>query len=147
MTDTIHGPAEELVELEALLDAKGGRITPSDVTEAAANPASALHRHFTWDDTEAAHKYRLQQAASVIRRFRIIRESQGRTITVPAFVRIPDDSGGYQRTTDIITNDLLVQRQRLRLIAAMERLAEQLRSWDEFAGVAEALTEAVAEAS
>lgn len=41
-------------------------ITPAAVLEEAAKPRSPLHRLFTWDDTKAAHEYRLWQARRVI---------------------------------------------------------------------------------
>lgn len=54
-------------EIEKLREAQGGFVRPTDVLDAAADPASPLHHHFEWDDTEAAHRFRLHQASTLIR--------------------------------------------------------------------------------
>lgn len=56
-----------LRELVELVERKNGMLRPQDVLEVARNPDSALHQHFTWDDTEAAHKRRLDEARALIR--------------------------------------------------------------------------------
>lgn len=56
--------------LEAIC-AKRGEVLPHVVVKEAENPKSPLHPYFDWSDTSAAHKYRLQQAESLIRRFRV----------------------------------------------------------------------------
>jgi hypothetical protein len=52
-------------ELEQELSAlkRDGLLNPAGVVEwAAANPESALHRQFEWNDTAAAAQWRLDQA-------------------------------------------------------------------------------------
>ena len=51
----------------AELKAMGARPSPESVIEQARSKNSALHRHFTWDDTKAAHAYRIQQATQILR--------------------------------------------------------------------------------
>ena len=53
-------------ELSRLREENGGRLTPKDVVEAARRRGSSLHDLFTWDDTEAANKWRLSEARRVI---------------------------------------------------------------------------------
>lgn len=43
------------------------RLDPELVVEAAKNPLSPLHEHFTWDDGAAAHAYRIAEAKVLIR--------------------------------------------------------------------------------
>jgi hypothetical protein len=43
--------------------------------------------------------------------------------------------------------DWVVQQRRIRLIASMERLAVELRHWDEFTTLADAIDEVLAEAN
>lgn len=62
------GPAA-IAELGAL--SADGRLTPSRVLERAANPESALHQHFEWNDSAAARRYRMDQAARLIMRVRV----------------------------------------------------------------------------
>lgn len=47
--------------------AKRGSLTPEIVVEEARDPAHPLHHRFTWDDTEAARKYRLHEAGQLLR--------------------------------------------------------------------------------
>lgn len=44
-----------------------GSLTAENVVDAARHVNSPLHTHFEWDDGEAAHRYRLQQARQLIR--------------------------------------------------------------------------------
>lgn len=44
-----------------------GTLTPALIVEVAADPQHPLHHRFEWDDTAAAHKYRLTQAAQLLR--------------------------------------------------------------------------------
>jgi hypothetical protein len=44
-----------------------GTLLPVDVVEDARNPNSPLHDLFIWDDTAAAHSYRILQAQTIIR--------------------------------------------------------------------------------
>ena len=43
-----------------------GEVTPKEVLEIAKNPDSILHRHFDWNDSSAAAKYRIIQARKII---------------------------------------------------------------------------------
>lgn len=56
-------------ELIGLQRREGGLLKPKSVVEYARNPATALHSQFTWDDGEAAAKYRLIEAGRLIRTF------------------------------------------------------------------------------
>jgi len=77
---------EELKAALALCADEDGRITKESVVAAAGNrrhPAYAvLHPLFTWDPETAAHKWRLEEAAKLIRSVTYIRhETTTRTIT------------------------------------------------------------------
>lgn len=54
-------------ELERIAKQNDGILQPEIVVEEARRPSSPLHSKFTWDDTEAAHQYRLEQARRLIR--------------------------------------------------------------------------------
>ncbi len=82
-----------------------GRLLPADVVKAAEDPESPLHSDFEWDDSEAARKFREQEARTLIRAFitfepRIQRNSR-------AYVSVPTDrtnGGGYRATGDVLAN-------------------------------------------
>ncbi len=52
-------------ELDRIMK-KHGSLTAQIMVEEARNPKSRLHGYFLWDDKEAAEKYRLVQAQSMI---------------------------------------------------------------------------------
>ena len=54
-------------ELRTIAAKNDGLLKPEDVVESARPINSPLHTRFTWDDTEAANQYRLQQARQLIR--------------------------------------------------------------------------------
>jgi hypothetical protein len=77
-------------ELNRLAKQHKGHLTPEAVIEAAKDPDSPLHGEFTWDDEQAAYRYRLVQASALIRGATlIVKTGETRTI-LPAFVRDPD---------------------------------------------------------
>lgn len=55
-----------VTELIEIYEKNGDVLRPEDVVEFARNPKTALHKEFTWDDSEAARQYRLHQARRVI---------------------------------------------------------------------------------
>jgi Arc/MetJ family transcription regulator len=67
---------EELAQHLAVIRRSSGSLTPAAVVGAAAHPTHPLHHRFEWDDTEAANKYRLEQARSLIRSVQIIVEKE-----------------------------------------------------------------------
>lgn len=99
---------DELLKLK-----KGGVILPADVVDAARDPQSVLHDLFTWDDGEAAHQYRLEQARRVLRTYVVI-EDAPKQETVRAFVSLSSDrrhaGGGYRHITDVLSDEELYRR-------------------------------------
>ena len=130
---------------------RDGLITPQTVLEAASEPSSPLHDHFTWDDTEAARKYRLVEARSLITRYKItVQKSPDETVRVRAFAHIPaeDGAGFYVPTADALTDPAqrsLVMQQALREVAALRRKYQALVDFD--AVLADAMSERAHEAA
>lgn len=94
-------------ELRALADANGGRLVPEAVVDAARDPDSPLHSHFTWDDTEAARQHRINQARVLIRTVRIDVKTTNYVIQAPAYVRDPaaGRSAGYIDTIQLRSDE------------------------------------------
>jgi len=89
---------------------------PRVLLDAARDPSSPLHHNFTWDDGEAAERYRLAQAGALYRRVKlqIVRmDHETREITfsqVAAIVSVPADrkkknSKSYGRTTVVMSDE------------------------------------------
>lgn len=58
-------------ELETIRN-RDGIITPEAVVLAACDDRNPLHEEFCWDDSQAAHAYRLDQARSLIRSIEVV---------------------------------------------------------------------------
>lgn len=84
-----------MTQLEALMliaKRNDGMLTPAAVIDSARSPKSVLHGAFTWDDTEAAAKWRVLEAQRLIRRFRIEFEvDAGGRVSHPVFINLSCD--------------------------------------------------------
>jgi hypothetical protein len=99
--------AKPLLEALRRLEDGHGRLVPEDVVEAAREPSSPLHGYFTWDDTEAAARYRLDQARTLIRSVRYERQTTTHTVRVVGYARDPDAGPREQgyRSTEKLRDD------------------------------------------
>jgi hypothetical protein len=85
------GTPEVTNAIMAIAETNKGTITPEQVVEAARDPRSALHHHFTWDNDAAAHAHRLNEARALIRTVKIdVTVTNFATAKAPQFVRTPD---------------------------------------------------------
>lgn len=85
-----------------------GELKPALVVEAARSSRSPLHKHFVWDDTEAAHSYRLSQAARLIRQVKIevIESPNKKPLRVNSYVSVVRDSGRqYRPVMEVLSDD------------------------------------------
>lgn len=71
--------------------AQSGPITPSRLVAEASTEGHPLHTYFIWDDTRAAHEFRLIQARQFIISVSVRPEGSRRPI--PLFVHVPAKSG------------------------------------------------------
>lgn len=110
------------------------------VLEFARNPNTALHKFFTWDDSEAAEKYRLIQAQRLIIRYEVTIVSPGKPpVTIRQLVSLTTDrkrgGGGYRCIEDVMADDA----HRAQLLAdaksALGSLRKKYATLQELAGV------------
>lgn len=81
-----------------------GVLRPEDIVDYARDPASELHRHFEWNDSEAAAAYRLVQARQLIRvQVTLIDPGDGEEVNVRAYVSMSPPARGYEETIDILS--------------------------------------------
>lgn len=71
-----------------------GRMTPDKIIDLAKSKKSIIHKYFEWDDTSAAHMYRMEQARHMIRAIYV--EIQGQTVRAYENVHIKDVGQVYQ---------------------------------------------------
>jgi hypothetical protein len=99
---------EIVAELQRLADLHGRRPTPEEVIEAARPADSPLHSRFTWDDSEAAHQWRLMQARNLLRISIVIEKGPDVVIKVPLFTSLASERGdGYRLTADVRSDEQL----------------------------------------
>ena len=85
----------------------GGVLKVDDVLEEAKSENSLLHKHFEWDDTAAADKYRRDQARYLIQKCKITL-IENEPVSIRAFVSLPSDrdsGGGYRLTSEVVTDE------------------------------------------
>jgi hypothetical protein len=110
MPDITPKMADEIRRIAARSD----KLTAELVVAEAVDPNSPLHKTFEWDDSVAAHEYRLEQARSLIRRIHInVDETPVREYL---FVR---STGSYQHVADVMST----RSYREELLARFEREA------------------------
>lgn len=94
-------------ELKRIATKHGGVLRAEDVVDSARNEKSPLHNRFTWDDTEAARQWRLEEARRIIRvTVHYIGSGKNRK-PMRVFVSLTpdreDDGGGYRVTADVLS--------------------------------------------
>lgn len=69
-------------------------LSPRTLLDANREASAPLHDEFEWNDSEAAERFRLNQAATIIRNIVIVRTEQSGTPTpsVRAFVNVRDEA-------------------------------------------------------
>ena len=132
--------SKELHELAAISKAEG-LLRAQSVVEHARASTSALHRHFTWDDTQAAHEYRLEEARRLIRCAVALLPSVD--VEYRAFVSLMSDrvrpGGGYRVTTNVLTDDARREELLLQALQQFERLRLRYKELTELTPVFAAL--------
>lgn len=103
--------------LAALAAQNKGELTPPAVVEAARDKKHILHRHFEWDDAEAANRYRLDQARGLIRSIHA-EDADAEDGHAPAYISISDKGGTSYRSLSDVKNSADLQA---KVLAAAER--------------------------
>ena len=93
------------------LTQKTGYVTPLVILKDAKDKKSPLHVFFDWDDTEAAHKWRIEQAKYLLRHITVEIINDGETQTIRHFHsvvvqgKIDEPPCNVYVTTDTILTD------------------------------------------
>lgn len=139
------------VDVEAIrsavenIERRDGLCHPSALVAAARPKRSPLHTLFTWDDGEAAAKWRTHEARNIIRQIRV--ETDDDDDATPAFVHVREITvegvrSGYMSTVRAMASD-----HREQVIADVQKQLAGLRSrykhLSEFDAVWEAIDQAV----
>ena len=127
--------ADEIMEICEELES----ATPQQILEKARDSNTELHKCFTWDDTEAAEKWRISEARAVVRNLKIIEQKpdkQPEPTTIRVFYKT-DNESGYKPTKLILkkTDEYksLVERCRSELLAIKQKsnsISEYEEIWE-----------------
>jgi len=105
-------------ELKRIATENDGILQPETVVEEARSKSSPLHSRFTWDNTKAAHEYRIWQARQLIRVVvDVIEGSEGKHEVFVSLTTDRKDSGYRMVTTVLSDRDM---RQQMLRDAMME---------------------------
>lgn len=116
--------------LEQIAANHDGRLQPEHVVEDAKTRSHPLHPHLTWDNGEAAHKCRLQEARALIRSVVLMPVSEDEPAHRP-WISVSDKDGVAYRDVDEVVSSVDLQRsimqQALRDLEAFEQRYSELR--------------------
>lgn len=114
----IYGP--EILKIQK----EKGRITPEIIVNEASKKKSPLHEFFDWEDSEAAIKWRKQQARNLIKSIEIIVEETPEVETVALFFNVQNSEGQkYVSVYDVMDNE----EYRRELV---ERALNEIKRWE-----------------
>lgn len=134
-------------ELESLK--RDGKVRPVDVVEAARDEDSPLHGYFTWDDSEAANQYRLEEARRLLRVFVVteLREVGDTRAYVSLTTDRRAEGGGYRILADVMDSEELSAQMLADAMADLARVQQKHRAIKRLAKVWESIDEARTEFS
>ena len=106
-------------------------LSPEAVVEASKNPDAVFHNQFTWDDKKAAHKFRLSEAASIIKAV-VVKDIDGEDKSVYT-VKIIDSSRDKEKITPKIfvsEREILLQQVRNTFISLWQRHSKNIDEYE-----------------
>lgn len=108
-----------------------GSLTPDHILEASKDETAIFHPLFTWDDSEAAKQYRLQQARMIINNVQVVTISNGeeRLISVYEIVAL-EDGRAYKHINSMSSDD--IEQVKARTVRELNGLKQKLSVYKQF---------------
>ncbi len=124
-------------ELKRLSKIHGGLLSPEVVVREAAEEKSPLHDYFTWDDDEAAQRWRIHEARRLINVCVEIIDDGKKNKEVNVFVSLKSDreEGGYRTMVNVLSNASLRSELVSNALDEMEFFREKYKTLRELASV------------
>lgn len=121
-------------ELKALKTPEG--LSPERVVAwAAAHKRSVLHGEFNWDDSAAAHQYRLWQARQIIVNVTVVHDDGVARQVFVSPIQTRGGKGGYQQLTEVLGSEDMRALFLAQALEELERVCERYADLCELAGV------------
>ena len=134
--------AEVIGEELDLIQKVDKKIVPERVVEVAQNETSRLHKYFNWDDEDAAHQYRLEQARHLIRSITVeyIVEKENKE-TIRAFYNVADEENkhAYVSLESVMSNADYRQQVIEKALREAEGWANRYRQYEELEEIVRAI--------
>lgn len=117
-----------IAEIFKELDARE-ELTPARLVQLAADPESVLHRYFTWDDSAAAQKYRVQEARWLLESIKIsiTMPGTGEAATINYALSVRGDSEKQDQRKYVLTTRAMKDQYTLRKV--VEQAEREARSF------------------
>lgn len=116
--------------LQGIYDANG-ILTSKLVVDEARDPKNPLHDRFEWDDGIAGEAFRMDQARTLIRSFRVVVRTEVARVQCHAYVRAPQaerKEQGYKHIKDIQLDEddrlQIIESEILRAVSILSRVRE-----------------------
>lgn len=108
-----------------------GAIKPETILKASTPKGSLFHNLFEWDDTEAATKYRLQQARQIINNIQVSIISDGESRLIAAYEVVKADNSRTYKCVTSLSSDEITQVKN-RTIRDLNALRQKLQVYKNF---------------
>ena len=149
--ETKKVPGKIQAELLRLARENAGFLTAETVVAEASEKDSPLHNSFTWDNTKAAHNWRLEQARGLIQVCVTYKEVNGKNKKFRVFVSLTPDreeEGGGYRLFDVVVSKETTRAQMLAdAKAEMQTFIEKYSDLKELSDVITAMKRHVGKAT
>jgi hypothetical protein len=119
-------PNEIGAALDKIAAENDGKLSPQQVVERAHVRSHPLHQHFTWNDTAAADKWRLEEARSIIRSIVAVRPDVDGEEQAPVrkWVSADDRNGVRYHSVESVVQSSDLQH------AVIRRASRDLLAWE-----------------
>lgn len=110
----------------------GEDVSPAQIVEYARKPNTELHRCFTWNDAEAANKYRIYEARQVVCNLIVHKENGEKQEPTPIRLFHKTENGHYKPLTLIVQNEDEYESLLRQCKEALESLKRKYSSLSEY---------------
>lgn len=136
-------PDEAIAELERI-EANYGTLTPENILDASVSEEALFHPLFTWDNNQAAHKCRLQEARIILNNIEIKVISDGGEKRIPVFEVIKNEEGRQYKHVESFSKED-IQQVKSESVKALNYWKNKLSIYKEFDQIILKIDEVISE--
>lgn len=131
-------------ELDKIKAANGGSLPPQAIVDFARDEKTALHSQFDWEDSDAARKWRLEQARRVVQIHVTVTEEG--SAPVRAFISLSTDrreGRGYRALEDVLSDEAFTKQMLEDALSELNATRRKYKELKALAGVWDAVDQVV----